>query len=153
MASPSLPPESRDLRTALSALLTELTHRIDCGEPVGELFQEGALLRTPRGDTRGRGPIAELFATSFASRRRSGHISRHSSLDMHVRAIANNRFEVRSLLLAFAMNPADPAGGTLLIGDQIDVVELESDGAYRFVERQLVPALEFSLTPKGKAGH
>jgi hypothetical protein len=132
----------------MSTLLTEFTSRIDCGQPIGELFQENALLHTPRGETRGRGAIAELFVTVFDSRRRSGHVSRHSALDVRVRAIGSNRFEVRSLLLAFAVNGTQNGTGSLLIGDQIDVVELESDGAYRFAERKLSPALEFSLTPK-----
>jgi hypothetical protein len=138
---------------AMSTLLVEFTYRIDCGEPIGELFQENALLHTPRGETRGRRAIAELFAAVFDSRRKSGHVSRHSALDVRVRAIGNNRFEVRSLLLAFAVNgAAQNATGSLMIGDQIDVVELEGDGAHRFAERKLSPALEFSLTPKGKSG-
>jgi len=152
-SQPSPPAELRDLRAAMSALLAEFTFRIDCGEPIGELFQEKALLRTSRGETRGRDAIAELFTTSSESRRRSGHVARHSSLDVRVRAIGNNRFEVRSLLLALAMNAAEGGTGSLMISDQIDVVELEADGAYRFAERKLVPALEFSLTPKGKTGH
>jgi hypothetical protein len=151
MASPSLPSETRDLRAAIAALLSELTFRIDGGEPVGELFQEGALLRTPRGETRGRGAITELFARSFASRQHSGHISRHGSLDVHVRALGSNRFEVHSVLLAFAMNAAEAGSGSLLVGDQVDVVELESDGVFRFAERALAPALEFSLVSKVKA--
>jgi hypothetical protein len=138
---------------AMSSLLVEFTYRIDCGEPIGELFQENALLHTPRGETRGRGAIAELFAGVFESRRRSGHVSRHSALDVHVRAIGSNRFEVRSLLLAFAVSGTQNGTGSLMIGDQIDVVELEADGAYRFAERKLAPALEFSLTPKGTSGH
>lgn len=137
----------------MSTLLVEFTSRIDCGEPIGELFQENALLHTPRGETRGRVAIAELFAAVFDSRRQSGHVSRHSALDVRVREIGTNRFEVRSLLLAFAVNGMQSGTGSLLIGDQIDVVELEADGAYRFAERKLSPALEFSLTPKGKAGH
>ena len=137
----------------MSTLLAEFTSRIDCGEPIGELFQENALLHTPRGETRGRGAIAELFAAVFDARRRSGHVSRHSALDVRVRAIDSNRFEVRSLLLAFAVNGTHNGTGSLMIGDQLDVVELDADGAYRFAERKLSPALEFSLTPKGKPGH
>lgn len=137
----------------MSTLLVEFTSRIDCGEPIGDLFQENALLHTPRGETRGRGAIANLFATVFESRRRSGHVSRHSALDVRVRAIGSNRFEVRSLLLAFAVNGTENGTGSLMIGDQIDVVELEIDGVYRFAERKLSPALEFLLIPKGKSGH
>jgi len=135
----------------MSTLLVEFTFRIDCGEPIGDLFQENALLHTPRGETRGRGAIAELFAAVFESRRRAGNVSRHSALDVRVRAINSNRFEVRSLLLAFAVNGTQDGTGSLLIGDQIDVVELETDGVYRFAERKLSPALEFSLTPKERA--
>ena len=137
----------------MSTLLVEFTHRIDCGSPIGELFQENALLHTPRGETRGRGAIAELFAAVFDSRRRSGQVSRHSALDVHVRAIGSNRFEVRSLLLAFAVSGMENETGSLMIADQVDIVELEADGSYRFAERKLSPALEFSLTPKGKSGH
>jgi hypothetical protein len=137
----------------MSTLLVEFTSRIDCGETIGDLFQENALLHTPRGETRGRGAIAELFAAVFESRRRSGHVSRHSALDARVRSIGSNRFEVRSLLLAFAVNGMENGTGSLMIGDQIDVVELEADGVYRFAERKLSPALEFMLTPKGKSGH
>jgi hypothetical protein len=153
MSFPTVPLDLTQLRAAMSALLTEFTSRLDCGEPIGDLLQEEALLRTPRGETRGRGAIAGLFAAAFDSRRRSGHVSRHSCLDVRVRAIGNDRFEVRSLLLAFALGGGQNAAGSLMIGDQIDIVALEADGEYRFTERSLAPALEFSLSPKGRAGH
>jgi hypothetical protein len=150
MPSPSSSSELRDLRMAMSDLLSEFTSRVDCGESVGELFHEDAILRTPRGEVHGRDAIANLFSTSFESRRTAGHFSRHSSLDVRARALGNGRFEVRSMLVAFAINEAASGAGSLLIGDQIDVVELRADGAYRFAGRQLTPVLEFSLLPPPK---
>jgi hypothetical protein len=136
---------------AMSDLLSEFTSRVDCGDAVGELFHEDAILRTPRGEVRGRGAIAGLFSTSFESRRASGHFSRHSSLDVRARALGGGRFEVRSMLVAFAINEAASGAGSLLVGDQIDVVELGADGAYRFALRNLTPVLEFSLLPPRKS--
>src|ERR1700733_8877186 len=153
MSQPPSPSSLSTLRMAISTLLTEFTSRIDCGEPIGELFEENALLHTPRGETRGRAAIADLFAAAFDTRRRSGHVSRHSTLDVCVRAMGGNRFEVRSLLLAFAVTGPQNGAGSLMVGDQLDTVELGGDGAYRFVERKLSPALEFSLVPKDKPKH
>jgi hypothetical protein len=150
MSSPLSSSELRDLRMAMSDLLSEFTSRVDHGEALGELFHEDAILRTPRGEIHGRDAIASLFSTSFESRRASGHFSRHSSLDVRARALGSGRFEVRSMLVAFAINEAASGAGSLLIGDQIDVVELRADGAYRFAVRQLSPALEFSLLPTRK---
>jgi hypothetical protein len=126
---------------------------MDSGEPIDDLLQENASLQTPRGEVRGRSEIAKLFLTLFESRQRAGQVSRHSSLDVRARELGDNRFEVRSLLIAFSLSGVEAEGGSLLIGDQIDIVELDFDGVYRFAERRLTPALEFSLTRKPKVGH
>jgi hypothetical protein len=153
MASSSPKPSPPELRSAASALLTEFTSRMESGEPIGDLLQENASLHTPRGEVRGRSEIAKLFLTLFESRQRAGQVARHSSLDVRVRELGDNRFEVRSLLIAFSLSGVEAEGGSLLIGDQIDIVELDSDAIYRFAARKLTPALEFSLTRKPKGGH
>ena len=137
----------------MCTLLTEFTSRMESGEPIGDLLQENASLQTPRGEVRGRTEIAKLFLTLFESRQRSGQVSRHSSLDVRVRDLGDNRFEVRSLLMAFSLSGVEAEAGSLLLGDQIDTVELDSDGVYRFAARRLTPALEFALTRKPKGAH
>jgi hypothetical protein len=137
----------------MCTLLTEFTSRMESGESIGDLLQENASLHTPRGEVRGRTEIAKLFLTLFESRQRSGQVARHSSLDVRARELSDNRFEVGSLLIAFSLSGVETEGGSLLIGDQIDIVELDFDGVYRFAARKLTPALEFSLSRKPQVGH
>jgi hypothetical protein len=153
MTSSSPQSSPHELRSAMSALLTEFTSRMDCGEAIDDLLHENASLHTPRGEIRGRAEIGKLFTNLFESRRRSGQVSRHSSLDVRARVISPNLIEVRSILIAFSMSGVKGEGGSLLVGDQVDMVELGADGAYRILERKLSPALEFDLTKKQKAGH
>ena len=140
--------ELADARGQIVALLAEFTFRVDRGEPVGHLFQEQAVYRTPRGDTRGRDAIATLFASVGESRKLTGHVTRHSTTDVHVLRVSSSRFESRSLLMAFALETPTSAMGSLLVADHVDIVDCESDGAYRFVQRTLSPALQFSLPNK-----
>jgi hypothetical protein len=140
--------ESANQQADLTALIAEFTARVDRGESVADLLHPDAVIRTPRGETRGRDTIAALFASVFESRRQSGHVARHTSLNVYVREVTTGRFEVHSLLLAFSIAAANKTDGSLLIGDQIDIVAREANGAYRFVARTLTPALEFSLVPK-----
>jgi hypothetical protein len=153
MPGQTSPSESAARQADLTALLAEFTARVDRGESVADLLQADAVIRTPRGETRGRDTIAALFASVFETRRQSGHAARHTSLNVHVRAVTAGRFEVRSLLLAFSLAAPDKGEGSLLIGDQIDIVALEADGEYRFAARTLTPALEFSLVPKAPPAH
>jgi hypothetical protein len=140
--------ESANPQAELTALIAEFTSRVDRGESVAELLQADAVIRTPRGETQGRDTIAALFASVFESRRQSGHVARHTSLNVHVREVTTGRFEVHSLLLAFSLAAPNKADGSLLIGDQIDIVARDADGEYRFAARTLRPALEFTLVPK-----
>jgi hypothetical protein len=140
--------ESGNQQVELTALIAEFTARVDRGESVADLLQADAVIRTPRGETQGRDSIAALFDSVFESRRQSGHVARHTSLNVQVREVATGRFEVHSLLLAFSLAAPNKAEGSLLIGDQIDIVAREADGEYRFAARTLTPALEFTLVPK-----
>jgi hypothetical protein len=146
----SASPESAKLLADMSALLAEFTARVDCGESVADLLQKDALLKTPRGETRGRDAIATLFSAVFERRKKSEQIARHSSLNLHVRLMSANCIEVRSLLMAFSLPEVKDGLGSLLIGDQVDIVALEPDGDYKFAARTLTPALEFSVVPKAR---
>jgi hypothetical protein len=47
--------------------------------------------------------------------------------------------------MAFSL-PASSTG-SLLIGDQVDIVRRDEDGIYRFVKRAMQPALQYALVP------
>ena len=132
-------------RSEILALVSEFTFRIDHGIPVGDLFEEKAILVTPRGEVRGRPAIAELFASLNAQRAAESHRSRHGNLDVRISKVSEGRFEVHCLLMAFSL-PASSTG-SLLIGDQVDIVRRDEDGIYRFVKRAMQPALQYALVP------
>jgi hypothetical protein len=138
--------EHAEARRDIIALLDEFTSRVDHGEPIGHLFQELAVYSTPRGETRGRDAIAALFATIGASRREVGHITRHGTMSVHVIRLDAALFEVRSMMMALALERPTAANGSLLIGDHTDRVERDAEGVYRFAHRSLKPTLEFSLS-------
>jgi hypothetical protein len=138
-------PDLAEARERIIALLAEFTFHVDRGEPIGHLFQEKAVYYTPRGETRGRDAIATLFSLMSASRTATGHITRHSTSDVHVRRLSSMRFEVHSLLTGFALETPTSKSGSLFVGDHVDIVEVESRGDYRFVQRTLEPKLQFSL--------
>lgn len=142
---PSAHQELLHARSEILALLSEFTFRIDHGISVGDLFDEDAILVTPRGEVRGRQVIAELFASLHAQRAAESHRSRHGNLDVRIGKVSEGRFEVHCLLMAFSL-PASSAG-SLLIGDQVDVVRRDDDGIYRFMKRALHPTLQYSLVP------
>jgi len=132
-------------------LLEEFTSRVGSGGSVADLLAEDAALDTPRGQIAGREAIAKLFQSMFETRRTEKRVSRHVNSNLTIRKLESNRIEARSVLTAFAIEPASGMKGSLLIGDQLDIIALSSDGHMQFKSRKMVPQLTFDLTPSGGA--
>jgi hypothetical protein len=135
-------------RRGVESLMWAFHDRMERGDPMGDLFREEAVFVTMRGEHRGRGAIVQHLTALGQARRQSDRVSRHGILDLRVTRIGERRYEARSLILAFAADDAVATGGSMMIADQLDIVEIGSDGVYQFAERRLRPALEFLLTPK-----
>jgi hypothetical protein len=131
---------------AVLHLLATFSARIDRGEGVADLFHEDAVFVTPKGAVRTCGAIATLFETRAAQQAAGGRLDRHIFTNLIVEERSDGSFDVRSILLALAMEPG-AAQGSMLVGDQSDIVKAGQDGALKFSQRELVPALHFALSP------
>jgi len=151
MSSDSTSPDLRDRYLAVLMLLEEFTSRIAVGGNVADLLVEDATLDTPRGKIAGRDTIANLFQSMFEARRAEKRISRHLNSNLTIRKLDSDRIEARSLMTAFAIEPASGMKGSLLIGDQLDIIISSSDGLMQFQSRKMVPQLTFDLAPAGGA--
>ncbi|MEA3140999.1 MAG: hypothetical protein QOK23_3168, partial [Gammaproteobacteria bacterium] len=85
------------------------------------------------------------------ARRANERVSRHFNSNLTIRSLDSDWIEARSLLTAFAIDPTLGAKGSLLIGDQLDIIIPSSDGLMQFNSRKLVPQLNFELAPSGGA--
>jgi hypothetical protein len=132
-------------------LLEEFTSRIAVGGNVADLLVEDATLDTPRGQIAGRETIANLFLSMFETRQGERRISRHFNSNLTIRKLDSERIEARSLMTAFAIEPASGMKGSLLVGDQVDVIISSSDGLMQFKSRKMIPQLTFDLAPAGLA--
>jgi hypothetical protein len=137
----------RDRYLAVLMLLDEFTSRIAVGGSVADLLVEDATLDTPRGKIVGRDTIANLFQSMYETRRAENRISRHLNSNLTIRKLDSDRIEARSLMTAFAIEPASGMKGSLLIGDQLDVIIPSPDGFMQFKSRKMVPQLTFDLAP------
>jgi SnoaL-like domain len=140
-----------DRYLAVLMLLEEFTSRVDGGRSVADLLVEDATLDTPRGQIAGRDAIAGLFQSTFEARRANERVSRHFNSNLTIRSLDSDWIEARSLLTAFAIDPTLGAKGSLLIGDQLDIIIPSSDGLMQFKSRKLAPQLNFELAPSGGA--
>src|SRR6266481_6874129 len=147
MSSDSNSPDLRDRYLAVLMLLEEFTSRIAVGGDVADLLVADATLDTPRGQIAGRDTIADLFQSMFETRRAERRISRHLNSNLTIRKLDSDRIEARSLMTAFAIEPASGMKGSLLVGDQIDIIISSSDGLMQFKSRKMVPQLTFDLAP------
>jgi hypothetical protein len=127
-------------------LLATFSARIDRGEGVADLFHEDAIFITPKGAVQSCDAIATLFDTRAAQQAQEGRLGRHIVTNVMVEMRSDGGFDVQSLLLALAMDPG--AGqGSMLVGNQSDIVTAAGDGTLKFSQRELVPALHFALKP------
>jgi hypothetical protein len=147
MSSDSTSSDVRDRYLAILMLLEEFTSRVDAGRNVADLLIEDATLDTPRGQIAGRDTIANLFQSMFEARRTEKRISRHFNSNLTIRRLDSERIEARSLMTAFAIEPASGMKGSLLIGDQLDIIVSSSDGLMQFKSRKMAPQLTFDLAP------
>jgi hypothetical protein len=141
----------RDRYLAILMLLEEFTSRVDGGHNIADLLVEDATLDTPRGQIVGRDAIAGLFRSTFEARRANERVSRHFNSNLTIRSLDSDWIEARSLLTAFAIDPASGMKGSLLIGDQLDIIIPSPDGLMQFKSRKMVPQLNFDLVPSGSA--
>ena len=122
---------------AIESLLTEFCWRVDHGQAatVAELFVDTGRVITPMFTLDGRSQIEAHF------KKRDGDktiLSRHQWSNL--RLTAENETRVRADMivqthLGVVGAPTSPTGQ--MIGDSLDIVEKEGDGAWRFVERRL----------------
>jgi hypothetical protein len=147
MSSDSISSDLRDRYLAVLMLLEEFTSRIAVGGSVAELLVEDATLDTPRGKIVGRDNIGNLFQSMYETRRAENRISRHLNSNLTIRKLDSARIEARSLMTAFAIEPASGMKGSLLIGDQLDIIIPSPDGFMQFKSRKMVPQLTFDLAP------
>jgi hypothetical protein len=147
MSSDPISSDVRDRYLAVLMLLEEFTSRIAVGDSVADLLVEDATLDTPRGQIAGRDTIANLFQSMYETRRAEKRISRHLNSNLTVRILDSNRIEARSLMTAFAIEPASGTKGSLLNGDQLDIIIPSPDGLMQFKSRKMVPQLTFDLAP------
>jgi hypothetical protein len=143
----SISSDLRDRYLAVLMLLEEFTSRIAVGGSVADLLVEDATLDTPRGKIVGRDTIANLFQSMYETRRAENRISRHLNSNLTIRKLDFDRIEARSLMTAFAIEPASGMKGSLLIGDQLDIIIPSPDGLMQFKSRKMVPQLTFDLAP------
>jgi hypothetical protein len=147
MSSDSISSDLRDRYLAVLMLLEEFTSRIAVGGSVAELLVEDATLDTPHGKIVGRDAIANLFQSMYETRRAENRISRHLNSNLTIRKLDSARIEARSLMTAFAIEPASGMKGSLLIADQLDIIIPSPDGFMQFKSRKMVPQLSFDLAP------
>ncbi|HEY3654272.1 MAG TPA: nuclear transport factor 2 family protein [Steroidobacteraceae bacterium] len=140
-----------DRYLAVLMLLEEFTSRVNGGRSVADLLVEDATLATPRGQIAGRDAIANLFQSTFEARRANERVSRHFNSNLTIRSLDSDWIEARSLLTALAIDPTLGAKGSLLIGDQLDIIIPSSDGLMQFKSRKMVPQLNFELAPSAGA--
>lgn len=134
-------------RAEATALLELFAARIDVGESVGDLFVSEAVFVTPRGDVCGSHAIDTLFSTLAQRKRETGRISRHFISGIRLSPRDDGTLEVQSALLAFSTERDHASAGSMLIGDQLDILAGSPSLGLKFLRRQMTPLMEFSLRP------
>lgn len=129
------------------ALLEDFAAHVDTGANVSAMFSDDAVFTTPRGEIRGAEAIAQLFAANARQRASAGRISRHFVHSVSVAESDNGALNVRSTLVAIASDPSQNGAGSMLVGDQTDVLVRAPDGALKFSRREMTPVMEFALAP------
>lgn len=135
------------VRSRILALLDEFHGRIDRGVSIADLLVEQARFKTPVRNAEGREAFAALMLSLFEMRRQKGRTARHVGTNVNIEDLGSGRFKVRSLIMVLAADSGPDAQGFLNAGDHVDVVEMDSHGTCRFLERTMTPVLQFALTP------
>jgi len=148
MVSPRDSGLSAEERFAIQDLLTEFGLRVDHGRAatVSELFVEDGVLATPMHTLEGRRQIEAHFARRDAP---GTVVSRHQWSNLKLTVLGDDR--VRAEMIVHTHLGTRGAGGGeggpirpdhVMVGDSLDVVERQSDGSWRFVERRLQVAFK-----------
>jgi hypothetical protein len=139
--------DAQTVRSRVLELLDAFHSRIDRGVSIADLLEDHAKFTTPVRNAEGREGFAALMLSLFEKRRQNGRTARHIGANVNIEDLGSGQFRVRSLILVLAVDSAPGAQGFLNVGDHIDIVKMNSDGACRFVERTMTPVLQFALTP------
>ncbi len=150
MSTASPLPASLRLRLLATAFLEEFTRRVDQGESVADMFDENAVFASPRGEIVGPAAISDLFRSLSEARRKAGRRQRHFISNVAIRELGDGRLEARSMLVAYAIEPDSDGTGSMLIGDQTDILIEDGNGGMRFLRRGMTPAMHFNLPPAEK---
>lgn len=130
-------------RVRITQLLDEFSGRVDRAASVADLLEEQSRFVTPVWNAEGRDAIASKLLALAQDRKEKGREARHITATVNTEDLGAGRFRVRSLMLVLMQ--ADGSGG-LTIGEHDDIVAITADGACRFVERSMKPALKFALS-------
>ena len=147
MSPDPVTPDPLIVRSRILELLDEFHGRIDRGVSIADLLVEQARFTTPVRNAEGREAFAALMLSLFEKRRHNGRTARHIGTNVNIEDLGSRRFRVRSLILVLAADSGPDAQGFLNTGDHVDIVEMDSHGTCRFVERTMTPVLQFTLTP------
>jgi hypothetical protein len=130
---------SAEERFAIQDLLTEFGLRVDHGRAatVAELFVENGVLATPMHTLEGRRQIEAHFARRDAP---GTVLSRHQWSNLKLTMLEGDRVRAE-MIVHTHLGTRGEAGPVrpdhVMVGDSLDVVERQSDGSWRFVERRL----------------
>jgi hypothetical protein len=141
--------DPQTVRSRVVELLDAFHSRIDRGVSIADLLEDQAKFTTPVRNAEGREGFAALMLSLFEKRRQNGRTARHIGANVNIEDLGSGQFRVRSLILVLAVDSGPGAQGFLNVGDHVDIVKMNSDGACRFVERTMTPVLQFALTPGG----
>lgn len=147
MSPESVTPDPLMVRARVLELLDEFHGRIDRGVSIADLLVEQAKFTTPVRKAEGREAFAALMLSLFEKRRQNGRTARHIGTNVNIEDLGSGQFRVRSLIMVLAADSGPGAQGFLNAGDHVDLVEMDSRGTCRFVERTMTPVLQFALTP------
>ena len=147
MSAESVTPDPLMVRARVLELLDEFHGRIDRGVSIADLLVEQAKFTTPVRKAEGREAFAALMLSLFEKRRQNGRTARHIGTNVNIENLGSGQFRVRSLIMVLAADSGPGAQGFLNAGDHVDIVEMDSRGTCRFVERTMTPVLQFALTP------
>jgi hypothetical protein len=139
--------DRQTVRNGILELLDEFHGRIDRGVSIADLLEDQAKFTTPVRKAEGREGFAALMLSLFEKRWQNGRTARHIGANVNIEDLGSGQFRVRSLILVFAVDSGPEARGFLNVGDHVDIVKVDSGGAFRFVERTMTPVLQFALTP------
>ncbi|WP_454674933.1 hypothetical protein [Achromobacter pestifer] len=136
-----------ELRARIAALIDEFFGRVDRGESVADLVEEGVIFKTPQRFAEGRDALSRLLLDLHEVRKEKGRVARHFGGNITVDPEGPNVYRVRSLVVVLALD--NGTAGVLNMGDHDDLVHVSADGTCRFLKRSMVPVMELSLGAQG----